>query len=260
MNLHFISGLPRSGSTLLAAILRQNPLFTAGMASPVAAIYRSLESAMAQRTEGAIFVTDEQREALLRGVFGSFYPQSEGVVFDTNRMWAARLPALSRLFPDAKVICCVRDVAWIIDSFERLYRRNPFEPSGVYGYDNTGTIYDRAQLIQSGNGVVGYALNAMREALAGEQADRVLLVEYDHLCKDPARELDRIYSFIGEPAFKHDFSHVEFSASEFDRSLGARGLHDVYGPVEVRQRKTILPPDIFARYANDQFWRKARVK
>jgi hypothetical protein len=33
---HFISGLPRAGSTLTAAILRQNPRFHAGMSSPVA--------------------------------------------------------------------------------------------------------------------------------------------------------------------------------------------------------------------------------
>ncbi|HEX8778946.1 MAG TPA: sulfotransferase, partial [Rhodanobacter sp.] len=35
---HFISGLPRSGSTLLAAILKQNPRFRAGMTSPLADI------------------------------------------------------------------------------------------------------------------------------------------------------------------------------------------------------------------------------
>jgi sulfotransferase len=34
--LHFISGLPRSGSTLLASILRQTPQFHAAMSSPVA--------------------------------------------------------------------------------------------------------------------------------------------------------------------------------------------------------------------------------
>ena len=32
--MHFISGLPRSGSTLLSAILRQNPRFYAAMSSP----------------------------------------------------------------------------------------------------------------------------------------------------------------------------------------------------------------------------------
>ena len=35
---HFISGLPRAGTTLLAAILNQNPRFRAGMTSPLADI------------------------------------------------------------------------------------------------------------------------------------------------------------------------------------------------------------------------------
>ncbi|MEG3936419.1 MULTISPECIES: sulfotransferase [unclassified Microcoleus] len=35
MNSHFISGLPRSGSTLLAALLRQNPRFHGAMTSPL---------------------------------------------------------------------------------------------------------------------------------------------------------------------------------------------------------------------------------
>jgi sulfotransferase len=33
--LHFIAGLPRSGSTLLVALLRQNPRFAARISSPV---------------------------------------------------------------------------------------------------------------------------------------------------------------------------------------------------------------------------------
>lgn len=255
MQLHFISGLPRSGSTLLAAILKQNPRITAGMASPIAQIYYGLEVSMGQANEGAMFITDEQREATLRGLFSSFYPQQDGIVFDNNRMWLSRLPALAKLFPDSKVICCVRDLAWIIDSFERIKQRNPFEPSGIYGHDTKGTIYDRVAMISSGNGVVGYALNALREAMAGEYADRVLLVEYDDLCVAPAEIIDEIYAFIDEPPFKHDFSNVCYSASEFDNKLGAKGLHDVGGRVEVRKRKTILPPDIFARYAGDQFWR-----
>ena len=47
--IHFISGLPRSGSTLLAAILRQNPRFHAGMTSPVGAMYMALERSMSRQ-------------------------------------------------------------------------------------------------------------------------------------------------------------------------------------------------------------------
>ncbi|MBR8827105.1 MAG: hypothetical protein DSM107014_04230 [Gomphosphaeria aponina SAG 52.96 = DSM 107014] len=39
---HLISGLPRSGSTLLAGILRQNPNFHAGMSSPVGGLMNQL--------------------------------------------------------------------------------------------------------------------------------------------------------------------------------------------------------------------------
>jgi len=36
---YFIAGLPRSGSTLLSAILRQNPRFHAAMSSPIAPLF-----------------------------------------------------------------------------------------------------------------------------------------------------------------------------------------------------------------------------
>src|ERR1019366_3139114 len=59
--IHFISGLPRSGSTLLAAILRQNPRFHAAMTSPVCGMYMALEGAMSRRNEAAVFIGDTQR-------------------------------------------------------------------------------------------------------------------------------------------------------------------------------------------------------
>src|ERR1700685_2110174 len=42
LKIHFISGLPRSGSTLLAAILRQNPAFRASMSTPLSAMFTGL--------------------------------------------------------------------------------------------------------------------------------------------------------------------------------------------------------------------------
>lgn len=258
MDMHFISGLPRSGSTLLAAILKQNPRFTAAMSSPVASFYRTMETAMGQQNADAVHVSDEQRERLLKGLFDSFYSGSEGVVFDTNRMWMARMAAITRLFPDSKMICCVRDIAWILDSFERVHTRNPFEPSGIYSFDTCGTVFTRAEHLSSGRGVVGYAYNALKEALAGAHSDRILLVEYEDLCRSPESILAAIYAFLGEEAFAHDFERVEYNASEFDRNIGARGLHDVNGAVRWWERQTILPPDLFSNYRNDQFWRREK--
>ena len=49
--IHFISGLPRAGSTLLAALLKQNPRFHAHMSGPVATDLRRLLGAMSGRNE-----------------------------------------------------------------------------------------------------------------------------------------------------------------------------------------------------------------
>jgi sulfotransferase len=255
--IHFISGLPRSGSTLLAGILRQNPRFHAGMTSPVGSMYMALEKSMSRRNETAVFIDSVQRRDILTGLFTNYYAaiQAEKVVFDTNRSWCAKLPAITQLFPQARVICCVRDVSWIMDSIERLVRRNAFEPSGMFGYESGGTVFSRIGAVASSDGLVGYALDALKDGFFGEQAPAMILVEYDALVADPTRALRAIYDFIGQPWFDHDFDNVEYDADEFDLALGAPGLHTIRRKVEFIPRQTVLPPQLFHRFDNDMFWR-----
>jgi sulfotransferase len=256
--LHFISGLPRSGSTLLAAILKQNPAIHAGMSSPVASLVLSMQRQMSQENETAMFIDDDQREAVLRAIFDGFYARihPRQLVFDTNRVWCAKLPLLARLYPAAKVIACVREVGWIMDSFERVIRANPLEPSRIFGFDPGGTVYGRVAGLGAGEGTVGFALNALREAFYSTEANRLMLVTYETLTREPARTLAAIYEFLDLPAFAHDFEDVVFDADEFDRRLGTPGLHRVGRRVAAVERETILPPGLFASFRADAFWRE----
>jgi len=54
---HFISGLPRSGSTLLSALLKQNPRFSAGMSGPVAGMFNTITGEMSARNEFSVVVS-----------------------------------------------------------------------------------------------------------------------------------------------------------------------------------------------------------
>ncbi len=74
MRLHLISGLPRAGSTLLAAILRQNPGMHAAIQSPVWDVFSNALRAMSAR-EGALFISDAQRERILRAVVEAYYAE-----------------------------------------------------------------------------------------------------------------------------------------------------------------------------------------
>ena len=80
---------------------------------------------MSARNEFSVFIDDNKRERILRGLFNDFYAHCTAeVIFDTNRGWCGWMPAIVRLFPDAKVIACVREVQWVVDSIERLVQRN----------------------------------------------------------------------------------------------------------------------------------------
>jgi sulfotransferase len=222
--LHFISGLPRSGSTLLAALLRQNPRFSTGMSSPVYALFRSMLAETSARNEGSVFIDSEARKRLLIGVFDAYYAEAaEGVViFDAKRGWTTKLPALVELFPDAKMICCVRNPVMILDSIESLIRRNAFELSGIFSYDAGGTVYSRVEGLTSAAGMLGFAMNALREAVYGEQSDRLLIVRYESLVVNPLGVLAAIYGFICEELYPHDPRHIEpcYDMIEFDLRLG----------------------------------------
>ncbi|QVW23509.1 sulfotransferase [Pseudomonas hormoni] len=254
---HFISGLPRSGSTLLSAILLQNPRFHAGMTSPVGALFSGvLEQCSAGSEFGAVIDTPLRRR-LLRGLFDSYYADKadKPVVFDTNRLWSSRLPAISDLFPQAKVIACVRNVAWVMDSIERLYRANPFENTKLFGDAvERNTVYSRCETLVQRNRLVGFAWAALKEAYYGEHADSLLIVDYDLLTQAPDRVMRLVYDFIGEPWFEHDFDNLAYDAPEFDQALGVSGLHKVKPKVELQSRRTILPPDLFKQYAELSFW------
>lgn len=254
---HFISGLPRSGSTLLAAILRQNPSFHAGMSGPVASLFEGVIAQVSAGSELSSMVDDQQRARILRGLFDSYYAdRPEAVIFDTNRSWTAKLPALMALFPDAKLICCVRDVAWIMDSMERQFRQNLFENTRLFNSPaERATVYTRLEALSNANRLVGFPYHALREACWGQYADRLIIVDYDLLSARPGEVIPLIYDFIGEPLYEHDFSNVEYDAPSFDTQLGVAGLHRVHREVSPRPRRTILPPDLFERYSGMAFWR-----
>ena len=253
---HFISGLPRSGSTLLAGLLRQNPSFYASMSSPVSALLNGCLEQMGAGSEFYTFFDEGKRKRICRSIVSAYYEAefSRKVIFDTSRIWTARLHQLNELFDDFKVICCVRNPAWIMDSFECIYRKNPFDYSRMYSPQSRQTVYSRCEAIASMGGAFGSAWTALKEAYYGEFSERLLLVDYDLLTQMPSQAMELMYGFLGEDFYAHDFENVDYSEGEFDAQLGVRDLHTVKRKVSFSPRRSILPPDLFAKYSEMAFW------
>jgi sulfotransferase len=226
------------------------------MSGPVAGMVGAMLGNMSAANEYSVFIKEEQKNRILRGVIENYYgPEySAEVVFDTNRIWCARMSLLETLLPESRIVACVRNVSWIVDSVERLVRRNSLSPSAIFNYQTDGSVYSRSEALSGGDGMVGGPYNALREAFYGEHARKLLLVQYETLSSDPQRVLDAVYQFISEPPFSHDFDNVLYEADEFDQRSGTPGLHAVKKKVGAVPRETVLPPDVFNRFANDAFW------
>ena len=246
---HFISGLPRSGSTLLAAILNQHPRFRAHIESPVGRMITQLHTSMGVVNESEYFIDDLQRKQVLRGVFDNFYRPvaSAEIIFDNNRRWSANLELLLMLFPDMRILCCVRHPAHIVDSLERLIRAHPLAVSAITGGESNQSVYERVRRYMLPDGLVGFALHALRTAWYGAHRDRLILVRYDDLCRFPAETMADIHKLLGEDPHKYDFDNIRplHGTKEFDARLGTPGLHDLKKKVVYEARTAVLPPDIF---------------
>lgn len=256
---HFISGLPRSGTTLLSAILKQNPRFTAGISDPLLmyadSVIRDTNTAVGM--EAAVPI--EKRREIIQGLFDSFYSQSSEVCFNTNRGWAANTALLADLFPNFKMIVCLREIPWILDSFEQLNSKNPYTVKPLYHHQQLGTVYDRCHMLM-GNmsnfaGFVSVPLANVKQSMFSNEKDHICYVEYDALVQYPQAVMQRIYEFLGEPYFDHDFENVEDSYDEFDDQAKIKDLHTVKKAVQYSPRKSILPDEIWTQYDPSSFWR-----
>ena len=217
---------------------------------------------MSGATEFSSFFDDQRREAILNALIEGFYPEdrSAACVFDTNRSWTARASLIDKIRPTSRIICCVREVGWILDSIERLVRRNALQPSRLFGFKAGGSVYSRVEaLMEPDKGLVGSAWSSLREAWFGEHADKLIVLSYERLVRNPREVMLRLYHELDEPEFAHDFTNVNFKEPLYDSDLGLPGLHQIRSSVAHVKRDACIPPDIFSKFSDVNFWMNEKL-
>jgi len=256
---YFISGLPRSGSTLLSGILRQNPEFYADISSQVQAITENAIDIITSSGSN-IITTEDQRKNLMYGIFDGHYNHiQKPVIFDTSRGWTKRTNFLKELFSYTKILCPVRDIVSILNSFEVISSKNPFHTKTLTK-NNYNVFFRCDEMMNRNSGIVagpwillqeGYALNP----------EMIHFIEYENLCREPEKTMRKVYEFLEKPYYSHDFENVEYSNETFDKACNIKGLHTVKRKVEYKPPRCVLPPEIVKKYKemNMEFW-KANYK
>lgn len=235
--IYFISGLPRSGSTLLANILAQNPQVyvtpTSGIVDMLVQVRNSWDRndafQAADRKQ-----SEATKERVLRAMLQAYFSHApQPICIDKNRYWAEFLEMAEVLLggrEKLKVILTVRDLRDVLASFERVYRRTS-ALGQIHQEANLAlkfkTALGRVETFIDDAQPVGRAYNAIRDAVTRGWKDRMHFVDYEDLTRRPKETLAGIYDFLGEEPGKHDFDHVEQVIFEDDFVYGFKDLHQI---------------------------------
>lgn len=251
---HFITGLPRSGSTLLTSILNQNPRFHSSITDPLATFVKGMLETLQSEPGMKSEFPEERRVNSIKGMIdGAYLHIDKPVVFNTNRAWTYLSAQIKQIYPKSKMIVCVRDINWVLDSLEVVHRKHPLSPNTVTGGPGK-SVYERCDSYMDAQGIVGFPYVGIKQAITGEEKDMLMLVEYDDLVSNPEKVMKAIYSFLGEDYFEHDFNNVEAGWDEYDKEIGA-AFHQVRKKIEKIKRNSILPPDIQNKFTSMEVWR-----
>lgn len=214
-----LSGLPRSGSTLLSTILHQNPHIHAEGNSAVCQLMWDMLQSCEQNCNEQLIANNrfDTTYHLINQIPDIYYQNTtRQVVVDKCRSWT--LPAnqdlLRRFVTDTpRTIVLTRPIDEIVASFASLYKQN-------------GKEFDECVLLREDSEPLMRSLRGVEWAKQVNKGE-FLFITYKELVDNTDAVLDSVYGFIGIERFEHNLNNIVNMMPENDAVYGLIGMHDV---------------------------------
>lgn len=240
-----MGGLPRSGNTLLSALLNQNPNVYVTTTSPLVEIMWRTYSMWSDVEYSADLSTTKMqslKNSFLQEVQQSFHKKltSREVIIDKRRQWqnVHNIEMYVNIYNKRpKILCPVRDVDEIMSSFDTVFKNNNIQ----FDYDKE----------LSGNRFGG-SYFPLKEALNSDYKDCFHLIEFNDLISNTAETLDKIYDFLELDKFNHDIDNIRALEEEGDHGLV--GLHTLPNKI-LKNNPDKINKQNFKEYQDWVFWR-----
>jgi len=257
--IHFVAGLPRSGSTLITNILKQNPKVHGESVSSLSSIFGSINASWSSMETNQEYNNTEAKVGVLKSVLQGYYSHiDKPIIVDKDRGWIPLLPQVEAILNrKVKIIVCVRNPAEILTSFEKLRKENPlFFTKADSTLREGSNIASRAYFYAGPEGPMGLSHRNIKDAITMGYLDRFLFIDYNRFCNSPKSQTKRIYEFLELPKFEHDFEKIIQTENYNDLAVGLPNLHKIKPALD---RTTVncveyLGLDIYEQYNREIFW------
>lgn len=232
-----MSGLPRTGSTLLSSILSQNPNIHAEGNSAVCQLMWDSYVSCEENCKEQLLANKriQTQHDIISSIPSLYYKDVKSkYIVDKCRSWT--LPANMDLIYNyitqtPKIIVLIRPLEQIIASFLNLPK------TGKDLYRHLLEPYSEP-LMRSYDGV----LNAIRN-----NSGEFIFITYDELINTTQSTLDKIYKFCDWEPFEHNLNNIINKFPEDDSVYGTIGQHDIRPTISKRNYSIKLSDDTLRR-------------
>lgn len=258
-----LSGIPRSGSSVLCSLLNQNHQTHATTTSPLIdfliesdRLWKAVSGALVDRPE-------DQYKKMVQGIIDGMYDHiDKPVIVDKNRLWPRYGKEMANLLGHRlKIICTVRPIPEVLASYILLVRKNEGKVTFIdQEVLNQGLIVnDKNRCKILWEKFINHPYMSLKIGHKANNAD-ILFVSYDDIVHNSDVTLMNICEFL-DIRFNYPMLDRLQPMDENDAFHGGiEGLHDVR-PI---MKRTSPPPEevigheLTEKYTNMKldFWNK----
>lgn len=257
--LYFLSGLPRSGSTLLGSILSQHPKLQATPTSPLADLLCWIDEGFSKLDIQYTYDKEQITYNTYHSILENFYNHIEKpCIIDKHRGWCRNISSIEKfLHQTPKIIATNRRISEVLASYILLIQRN-----------NEADNFIDAHLRQSGKEInidnrieclwKNYVKDPYESLAYGIQhnSENIHLVDYNDLTQNPEQELNKIYQFLEIESYNHDLSDIiNTCAEDKDDAWGIENLHQI----RPKLQRTSPPPEKIIGEENVKLYDKFNI-
>ena len=230
--LHTISGLPRSGSTLLCNLLNMNPRIHATSTSYIADMLRNMRATYSHnftaRTHNRLMEYNFFRNGL-NGFLEGYYSNRD-IVLDKDRSWIKDINFLDTILghSDSRFIWSYRNPVDIINSIERRHQQTILLESLDEGQGiQSDTLDLRVDNLLNDNSILCSPVRWLDDALKQGYANRIFILKYEDLVNNTVHTLNEVNNFIGIPDYNYNIPDLKQNTFEFDGMYNYKFMHNI---------------------------------
>ena len=223
--IYFICAMPRSGNTLFASLMNQNPDIAVTANSITLEIMKEL-FLLKKNDIFKNFPDEQSLNNVMDEVYNLYYKNwNYKIIIDRGPVCTpGNLMVMQKHFKQPlRCVVLVRDVLDVLASYIKWFENEPTAFPNQYA-----TLDEKLSQVMRKHGAVGKELTSIQYLL--RHPEMAVFIKYNDLVINPEKELRKVYTFLNLPYYPHTFTNLNqlvVNCVQYNDSIVGKNMHTI---------------------------------